>query len=110
MFLSAPAKPRPWTSPKRNDTSAGKRRASVSRSRSASLATSTIDSAIDASTGGERSVIQPNALQASVMLCASVNAVIVPISRRRKPTRNSSPATNSRWSTPLRMCSTPRTM
>ena len=96
MSFSAPAKPRPCTRPNRNDTSAGSRRASVSRSRSASVATSTIDSAIDASTGGERSVIKPNTLHASVMLCASVNAVIVPISRRRKPTRNSRPATNSR--------------
>ena len=96
MSFSAPAKPRPCTRPNRNDTSAGSRRASVSRSRRASLATSTIDIAIEASTGGERSVSQPSALQASVRLCASVNAVIVPISRRRKPTRNSSPTTNSR--------------
>jgi hypothetical protein len=53
--------------------------ASVASSRKASVATSTIDRAIDASTGGERSVSHPKALEAGVTLCASVHAVMVPI-------------------------------
>ena len=49
-----------------------------------------------ASTGGERSVNQPSALDASVRLCASVKAEMVAISRRLKPTRNKRPITKSR--------------
>ena len=94
ICFSAPAKPRPWTRPNRKATRAGRRRASVAPGFNASLATSTIDSAIDASTGAERSVNQPITLLASVRLWASVNAVMVPTRRRLKPTRNSRPITN----------------
>jgi hypothetical protein len=82
ISLTAPAKPRPCTRPNRKATTAGKRRDSVWRACSASTATSTIDSAIVASTGGGHRVSQPSALSAS---------------------------TNNRWSMPPRMCSTPST-
>ena len=62
---------------------------------------------MQASTGGDRKTSQPSALDASVRLWASVKAVIVPISRRLKPTSSSKLITNNKWSTPVRMCSTP---
>ena len=61
------------------------------------------------SLGNARRAHSLDELLASVRLCANVKAVIVSASRRLKPTRNSSPMTNSRWSKPLRMCSTPST-
>ena len=47
---------------------------------------------MQASTGAGRSVSQPSAALARVRLWATVKAVMVHTSRRRKPTRNSSPA------------------
>ena len=44
-----------------------------------------------------------------VMECATVNAVMVATRRRHPRTSRIMPATNSRWSTPPRMCSTPST-
>ena len=40
----------------------------------------------------------PSSRRAHLQSRATVKAVIVPMRRRRKPTKNSSPATNRRWS------------
>jgi len=61
-------------------------------------------SAIVASTGAPGSASHPRVAATSVMLCATVNAVIV--SRMRLPPRTmiSKASAKSRWSTPSRMC------
>ena len=53
-------------------------------------------SAIAASTGRDGTVTKPSVASASVMLCASVNAVMVLISIQGPRTSRSSPQTNSR--------------
>ena len=63
--------------------------------------------AITASTGAIGTLSQPRVAAARVMLCASVNAVIVATRRLGPSTKRSSASTKSRWSTPPRMCSTP---
>ena len=64
-------------------------------------------SAIVASTGAAGTRTKPRVAAASVMLCASVNAVTVASSLRTLATSSSRHSTNSRWSAPDRMCSTP---
>ncbi len=66
-----------------------------------------IDSAMTASTGGPGATIHPTVAAASVTLWATVNDVIAVTSRQRSRMRSTSASTNSRWSTPARMCSTP---
>ena len=59
--------------------------------------------ATSASTGAGGTRTNPSVARPSVMLCATVNAVIA-FSRRRSPaTIHSTPKTNSRWSMPERM-------
>ncbi len=64
-------------------------------------------SAITASTGAGGTCTKPSVAAPSVMLCATVNAVTVATSRRTPRTSNSNASTNSKWSTPSRMCSMP---
>ncbi len=77
---SAPAKPKPCSSPNVNATSHGARSVrprSPRRERTISAATKTMLSAMIASTGAEGTCTKPSVASASVMLCAMVNAVIV---------------------------------
>ena len=67
-----------------------------------------MDRAIVASTGGWATCTQPNAERASVMLCATVKAVIVLSRPARLGTSSTRHNTNNRWSAPPRMCRTPK--
>jgi hypothetical protein len=55
-----------------------------------------IESAIAALSGADGTLITRNVAAAKLMLCATVNAVIVFTSIRRLRTMSSSPSTNSR--------------
>jgi len=61
-----------------------------------STATSTMLSAMAASTGGRGTSTKPSVAAANVMLCATVNAVTVSATRRQFPIRITSAKTNSR--------------
>ena len=78
--------------------------------RTISAPTSTIENAIIASTGAEGNVAQPSVAKASVIECATVNAVTVFTSMRQSRTISISEATNNRWSKPNRICSMPLTI
>ena len=98
-LASAPAKPKPCSRPKQNATSHGQRAVSDGIPRRAftiSTATSTMLSAMAASTGGPGTWTKPSVAAASVMLCATVNAVTVSATRRQSRTRITSASTNSR--------------
>ena len=63
-----------------------------------------IESAIAALSGSIAGWANPSVATASVMLCATVNEVMVLISVQRSPTISNSPSTNTRWSAPNQMC------
>ena len=63
--------------------------------------------ATSASTGAGGTRTKPSVARPSVMLCATVKAVMA-LSRRLNPaTIHSTPKTNNRWSMPDRIWSTP---
>ena len=66
-----------------------------------------IDRAMTALSGSSGTRANPKVAMPSVMLWATVNAVIVLINIIGLETINSSPSTKSRWSTPRAMCWTP---
>ena len=66
------------------------------------------DAFCDPSGGGDcGTCTQPSVAAASVRLCATVKAVMVAINRRVPSTMSSNARTNSKWSMPPRICSTP---
>ena len=75
--------------------------------RMVSAATNMMLSAITASTGACGICAQPSAATANVMLWATVKAVMTFTSIQVLRTSKSSASTNSKWSMPSRMCSTP---
>ena len=81
--------------------------APAATARTISAATNTMLSAMTASTGADGTCTKPSVASASVMLCATVNAVIVLTSSHVPRVMSTSASTNSRWSMPSRMCSTP---
>ena len=78
--------------------------------RTISAATKTMLSAMTASTGRCGTCTKPSVAAESVMLCEIVKAVTVFTSLQPPRVMMSSASTNSRWSMPVRMCSTPSTM
>jgi hypothetical protein len=106
MSASAPAKPSPCSRPQ-----APAKRQGVLRDRSprtTARASSSSDSAMQASTGGCGRWNQSRAASARVRLCAAVKAVRVASSGPAPRTHSARPTTKSRWSGPPRMCSAPR--
>ena len=98
-WLNAPAKPKPCSNPNVPATSHGARSVSPRsprRLRRISDATKTMLSAIVASTGADGTCTTPSVASASVMLCATVNAVIVFTSKPTPRTMSTSARTKSR--------------
>ena len=93
---SADAKPSPCKRPNAKATAQGARRVSESAGRRHSPQTSTMDSAIDASTGGEGTCTTPSTVSARLTLWASVKAVMVARSCRPRRTSSVSATTKSR--------------
>ena len=93
---SAEAKPSPCSRPNAKATAQGARRVSESPGRRHSAQTSTMESAIDASTGGEGTRTSPSTVSARLRLWATVNAVMVASSCRPRRTSSASATTKSR--------------
>ena len=92
----ADAKPNPCTSPKTKLTS--QRWDGASRRRRFSRATQTMDAAIAGSMIRPGMVTTPRTARASVMLWATVKAVMILSSERNRPPRSSSASRKSKWS------------